>query len=68
MLAGVATLETPMGNRKGIIYEAIERLKAKMAIEARRFEQKQVQRQSGEQVWPFSSGQVHSHGTRNAYQ
>jgi hypothetical protein len=68
MLAGVATLETPMGKRKGIIYEAIERPNIKMAPGTSHIEHKQVQRQSREQVWPFTSGQVHAHGTRHAYQ
>ena len=57
-----------MGNRKGIIYEAIERLNTKMAIGISRFAQKQTHRQAGEQFWTFTSGQIHSHGTRKAYQ
>jgi len=57
-----------MGKRKGIIYAAIERLNAKMAIGDSRFERKQALRQAGGQAWPFTSGQIHSHGTRKAYQ
>jgi hypothetical protein len=57
-----------MGNRKGIIYEANERLDAKMKLKESRFEEKKARREAGEHVWTFSSGLIHSHGTRNAYQ
>ncbi len=33
-----------------------------------RFEAKKARREAGEHLWSFSSGVIHSHGTRNAYQ
>ena len=57
-----------MGNRKGIIYEANERLNAKTILKVSRFEAKKARREAGESFWSFSSGLIHSHGTRNAYQ
>lgn len=56
------------GNRKGIIFEANERLDAKMRMKVSRFKEKEARRAAGEQFWTFSSGLIHSHGTRNAYQ
>jgi integrase len=57
-----------MGNRKSIIYEANERLNAKTKFKVSRFEEKKARREAGESFWSFSSGLIHSHGTRNAYQ
>ena len=57
-----------MGNRKGIVYEANERLNAKTRLRVSRFEEKQARREAGESFWTFSNGLIHSHGTRNAYQ
>lgn len=57
-----------MGNRKGIIYETNERLNAKTQFKVSRFEEKKARREAGEHFWSFSSGLIHSHGTRNAYQ
>lgn len=57
-----------MGNRKGIIYAALERLDAKMKIGESRFEAKMAQRAEGETGWSLSDGYIHSHGTRKAYQ
>lgn len=57
-----------MGNRKGIIYETNERLTAKTQLKVSRFEEKKARREAGESFWSFSSGLIHSHGTRNAYQ
>jgi integrase len=59
-----------MGNRKGIIYEANERLDAlmKAGLGESRFEAKKARRKAGERLWAFSDGKIHSHGTRNAYQ
>jgi integrase len=57
-----------MGNRKGIIYETNERLNAKTQLKVSRFEEKKARREAGECFWSFSSGLIHSHGTRNAYQ
>ncbi len=39
-----------------------------MALQASRFEEKQARREAGEHFWSFSSGLIHSHGTRNTYQ
>lgn len=33
-----------------------------------RFTAKQARREAGEQIWAYSDGVIHSHGTRNAYQ
>jgi integrase len=57
-----------MGNRKGIIYETNERLNAKTQFRVSRFEEKKARREVGESFWSFSSGLIHSHGTRNTYQ
>src|SRR5690242_17114274 len=57
-----------MGNRKGIIYAALERLDAKMALHESRYQAKQERREAGDRFWTFSDGKIHSHGTRNSYQ
>jgi integrase len=59
-----------MGNRKGIIYEANERLDAllQVGLGTSRYEVKQARRAAGYHLWTDSSGLIHSHGTRNAYQ
>lgn len=57
-----------MGTRKSLIREAIERLDGKMALHQSRFAAKQARRETGEHIWAFSTEQIHSHGTRRAYQ
>jgi integrase len=37
-------------------------------MKASRFKEKEARREAGESFWTFSSGLIHSHGTRNAYQ
>jgi len=39
-----------------------------MSMKASRFQEKEARRAAGESFWTFSSGLIHSHGTRNAYQ
>src|SRR6266436_4018927 len=63
----------PLGKRKGIIYAALERLDAKMAIGESRREakialRKQIEESTGEHRWTVSTGKIHSHNTRKAYQ
>jgi integrase len=57
-----------MPKKKSIIRAAIEDLDRKNAIGESRFEAKQARRETGEQVWAFSTGRYHSHGTRRSYQ
>ncbi|BCL80974.1 tyrosine-type recombinase/integrase [Ktedonobacteria bacterium brp13] len=57
-----------MGNRRGIIYEAIARLDQLMAPGQSRFAAKVAARQAGESFWTFSTNTIHSHRTRQAYQ
>ncbi len=57
-----------MGNRKGIIYAALERLNAKMSIGESRYAAKKVRREAGEKVWAYSDEKIHSHGSRKTYQ
>jgi integrase len=57
-----------VGAHKSLIREAIERLDAKMALHRSRFAAKQARREEGDPVWTFSTEQIHSHGTRRAYQ
>jgi len=62
-----------MGKRKGIIYEVIKRLDARMAIgESRRdakiAARKQVKESTGKRAWNVSTGKIYSHNTRKAYQ
>ncbi|GER89687.1 hypothetical protein KDW_38490 [Dictyobacter vulcani] len=57
-----------MGNRRGIIFEAITRLDAMMMAGESRFLAKSAARQAGETFWTFSTQTIHSHRTRQAYQ
>jgi hypothetical protein len=57
-----------MGNRQGIIYDAIQRLDQLMAPGESRFQAKVAARQSGATFWSFSTGSIHSYRTRQAYQ
>jgi integrase len=63
---GVAAL--PVSHRKSIIKAAIDRLEDLMAIGESRREAKQARRASGERVWAFSTGKIHSFKTRSVYQ
>ncbi len=56
------------GNRKGIIYAALERLDAKMSIGESRYAAKKARREAGENTWAYSDEKLHSHGIRNTYQ
>lgn len=53
---------------KSIIRQAIDRLDERMAIGESRREAKQAQRTTGEHVWAFSTGKMHSYKTRTTYQ
>ena len=57
-----------MPKRKGIIYATIERLNGLMALKESRYEAKKAIRASGEHVWSFSTGKIHSLTTRGVYQ
>jgi integrase len=58
-----------MGHRKGIIYAAIERFDRLMAIgESRHQAKKAIRETTSEPSWTISTGKIHSHGTRKAYQ
>src|SRR5215469_2292441 len=57
-----------MVHRKSIIKAAIDRLEGLMAIGESRREAKQAVRASGERVWAFSTGRIHSFKTRSVYQ
>jgi integrase len=57
-----------MTKRKGIIYASIERLNSLMALKESRYQAKQALRASGEHVWSFSTGKIHSLTTRTVYQ
>lgn len=57
-----------MPKRKGIIYASIERLNSLMALKESRYQAKQALRVSGEHVWSFSTGRIHSLTTRTVYQ
>ncbi len=57
-----------MPKRKGIIYATLERLHGLMALKESRFKAKQAVRASGEHVWSFSTGKIHSLTTRGVYQ
>jgi hypothetical protein len=57
-----------MGNRQGIIYEAILRLDQLMAPGESRFQAKVTARQSDTPFWSFSTGFIHSYRTRQMYQ
>lgn len=55
-------------HRKSIIRQAIDRLDERMAIGESRREAKQAQRATGEHIWTFSTGKIHSYKTRTTYQ
>ena len=55
-------------HRKSIVKEAVDRLEGKMAIGQSRRLAKQEVRASGEHVWTFSTGLIHSFKTRTTYQ
>lgn len=57
-----------MPKRKGIIYATLERLHEKMALKESRYEAKKALRASGEHVWAFTTGKIHSLTTRGVYQ
>jgi hypothetical protein len=57
-----------MVHRKSIIKAAIDRLEGLMAIGESRREAKQAVRASGERIWAFSTGRIHSFKTRSVYQ
>lgn len=58
-----------MGSRKGIVYAAIERLDSLMAIgKSRREAKKEIRETTGANQWSVSTGKIHSHTTRHAYQ
>lgn len=58
-----------MDSRKGIVYAAIERLDSLMAIgESRREAKKEIRETTGTNQWSVSTGKIHSHTTRHAYQ
>src|SRR6266571_1743720 len=63
---GVAAIA--VGHRKSIIKASIDRLEDLMAIGESRREAKQALRASGERVWAFSTGKIHSFKTRSVYQ
>lgn len=55
-------------HRKSIVKEAIDRLDSKMAIGQSRRAAKQAARAAHIPVWAFSTGKIHSYGTRRVYQ
>ncbi len=57
-----------MGNRKGIIDEALERLDSHMAIGEKRSKAKAAALVAGELTGGFSTGKIHSYQTRTNYQ
>lgn len=57
-----------MSKRKGIIYAALERLHAMMALKESRYKAKKAQREAGERVWSFTTEKIHSLTTRGVYQ
>jgi integrase len=57
-----------MGKRKGMLYEALERLDNLMAIGEKRSDAKAEARARGEALFAFSDGKIHSHKTREDYQ
>src|SRR5260370_28350960 len=57
-----------MVHRKSIIKAAIDRLEGLMAIGESRREAKQAVRATGERIWAFSTGRIHSFKTRSVYQ
>jgi integrase len=57
-----------MGNRRGIIYEAITRLDQLMTPGESRFAAKSAARHAGETFWTYSTNTIHSYRTRQTYQ
>lgn len=57
-----------MAHKKSIIKESMERLDSLMAVGESRRAAKQELRKSGEHVWTFSTGRIHSYKTRTTYQ
>ena len=57
-----------MGNRKGIIYEALERLDSLMAIDEKRSTAEAEALEAGELTEGLSIGKIHSYQTRTTYQ
>jgi integrase len=57
-----------MGTHKGIIYAANERMEALTKLRTSRFKAKAAAHEAGEKTWPFTTGTMNSHGTRNGYQ
>ncbi len=58
-----------MGNRKGMIYAALERFDGLMAIgESRHAAKIATRAASGTNAWTVSTGKIHSHTTRKVYQ
>ena len=55
-------------HRKSLIRQAIERLDECMAIGESRRQAKQEHRATGERLWTFSTGKMHSYKTRTTYQ
>ncbi len=55
-------------HRKSIIKEALDRFDSLMAIGESRREAKQERRSTGERIWTFSTGRIHSYKTRTTYQ
>lgn len=55
-------------HRKSIIRQVLDRLDERMAIGESRREAKQAQRATGEYIWTFSTGKMHSYKTRTTYQ
>jgi integrase len=57
-----------MGKRPGMLYAALQRLDALMAVGEKRSEAKAAARRSGESLWTFTDGKIHSYQTRTNYQ
>ncbi len=55
-------------HQKSLIRQALDRLDERMAIGESRREAKQQQRATGEHIWTFSTGKIHSYKTRTTYQ
>lgn len=57
-----------MSKRKGIIYAALQRLHAMMALKESRYKAKKARRAAGERIWSFTTERIHSLTTRGVYQ
>lgn len=57
-----------MPKRKGIIYATLERLHHLTTLKESRYQAKAARRASGERIWAFSTGKIHSLTTRGVYQ